>query len=100
MTATLAAIAPVSSMSRQTSFLLMATRSATLALGHGLGKIVTEIPSNAPGDQTVLQPGMVLTIEPSVDYDDMAHEENIVITDDGVELISPRAPREIPVIDV
>lgn len=69
--------------------------------GHGLGKIITEFPSNAPGDQTVLQPGMVFTIEPSIDYDGkmMAHEENIVITEDGVELLSPRALREIPVIE-
>ncbi|WP_137113540.1 Xaa-Pro peptidase family protein [Mesorhizobium sp. GR13] len=69
--------------------------------GHGLGKIVTEFPSNAPGDQTLLEPGMVFTIEPSAEYDDkiMAHEENIVITEDGAELISPRAAREIPVID-
>ncbi|KAA1183075.1 aminopeptidase P family protein [Rhizobium tropici] len=68
--------------------------------GHGLGKIVTEFPSNAPGDRTFLRPGMVFTIEPSVDYDGkiMAHEENIVITEDGAELLSPRAPREIPVI--
>ncbi|UXN57449.1 aminopeptidase P family protein (plasmid) [Phyllobacterium zundukense] len=49
--------------------------------GHGLGKIVTEFPSNAPDDTTILEPGMVFTIEPSADYNGkiMAHEENIVI---------------------
>ena len=33
--------------------------------GHGLGKVMTEFPSNKPIDRTVLRPGMVLTIEPS-----------------------------------
>jgi len=32
--------------------------------GHGLGKTMTEHPSNKPEDRTVLRPGAVLTIEP------------------------------------
>ena len=36
--------------------------------GHGLGKVMTEPPSNMPGDSTRLVPGMVLTIEPSAMY--------------------------------
>jgi Xaa-Pro dipeptidase len=71
-------------------------------LGHGLGKILTEPPSNKPGDKTVLEPGVVLTIEPSAMYGRgkiLVHEENIVITADGAELLSRRAPREMVVID-
>jgi Xaa-Pro aminopeptidase len=71
-------------------------------LGHGLGKILTEPPSNKPGDKTVLEPGVVLTIEPSAMYGRgkiLVHEENIVITTDGAELLSRRAPREMVVID-
>jgi Xaa-Pro aminopeptidase len=70
--------------------------------GHGLGKILTEPPSNKPGDHTVLEPGMVLTIEPSALYGRgkiLVHEENIVITRDGAELLSRRAPREMVTID-
>lgn len=71
--------------------------------GHGLGKTLTEPPSNKPGDSTVLEPGVVLTIEPSAMYGRgkiLVHEENIVITADGAELLSRRAPREMVTIDV
>jgi Xaa-Pro aminopeptidase len=70
--------------------------------GHGLGKILTEPPSNKPGDITELQPGVVLTIEPNAMYGRgkiLVHEENIVVTADEAELLSPRAPREMVIID-
>ena len=70
--------------------------------GHGLGKILTEPPSNKPGDSTVLEPGVVLTIEPNALYGKgkvLVHEENIVVTRDGAELLSRRAPREMVVIE-
>lgn len=71
-------------------------------LGHGLGMQLTEPPSHMPGDQTCLAAGMVLTIEPGVTMANgkmLVHEENIAITDDGFELLTRRAPRELPVID-
>ena len=67
-------------------------------LGHGLGLQLTEPPSNMPGDHTVLQPGMVLTIEPGMEYAPgkmIVHEEDVVITPDGHELLTPRAPRDL-----
>jgi Xaa-Pro aminopeptidase len=70
-------------------------------LGHGLGMQLTEPPSNMPGDGTVLQPGMVLTIEPGIEYAPgkmIVHEENIVIRQDGPELLTIRAPRTLPEI--
>ncbi|WP_029062997.1 Xaa-Pro peptidase family protein [Labrenzia sp. DG1229] len=70
-------------------------------LGHGLGMQLTEWPSHAAFDQTVLQENMVLTLEPSLSYGDgriMVHEENIVVRKDGPELLSKRAPRDLPVI--
>ena len=66
-------------------------------LGHGLGLQLTEPPSNMPGDRTVLQPGMVLTIEPGMEYAPgkmIVHEEDVVITSGGCELLTPRAPRD------
>ena len=70
-------------------------------LGHGLGTELTEPPSLAAFDDTVLAPGMVLTLEPGFAYAQgrlMVHEENVLITDDGCELLTERAPRELPVI--
>ncbi|MEM7427149.1 MAG: Xaa-Pro peptidase family protein [Pseudomonadota bacterium] len=70
-------------------------------LGHGLGMQLTEPPSNMPGDETELVPGMVMTIEPGMEYAPgkmIVHEENVVITEDGCELLTRRAQREMPVI--
>ena len=70
-------------------------------LGHGLGMQLTEQPSIAAFDETVLQPNMVLTLEPSLSYGDglmMVHEENIVIAEEGAELLTQRAPSVLPVI--
>ena len=71
--------------------------------GHGLGKILTEPPSNKPGDLTPLEPGVVLTVEPNAMYGwgkILVHEENVVVTSDAPELLSRRAPREMVCIDV
>ncbi|WP_375700323.1 M24 family metallopeptidase [Pseudophaeobacter sp. TrK17] len=70
-------------------------------LGHGLGMQLTEQPSHASFDQTELQAGMVLTLEPSLCYGNnliMVHEENIVIRPQGAELLTTRAAPELPVI--
>ena len=70
-------------------------------LGHGLGMQLTEWPSFAAFDNTVIEENMVLTIEPSLSYGDgriMVHEENIVVRAEGAELLSERAPSELPVI--
>ena len=69
--------------------------------GHGLGMQLTEQPSHATFDHTLLQEGMVLTLEPSLSYGDhymMVHEENILITSQGAELLTRRAAPELPVI--
>ena len=70
-------------------------------LGHGLGIELTEWPSNTPEDQTVLGPGVVLTLEPGMEFapgKQMVHEENIVITEDGARMLSRRADPVLPVI--
>ena len=70
-------------------------------LGHGLGLQLTEPPSHRLGGKTVIKENMVLTIEPAMEYAPgkmIVHEENIIIQQDGAELITKRAPKEIPVI--
>ena len=70
-------------------------------LGHGLGIELTETPSIAAFDNTPLQAGMVMTLEPGYSYAPskmMVHEENLVITETGYELLSRRAPRDIRVL--
>lgn len=70
-------------------------------LGHGLGMQLTEWPSHAAFDGTVIEKNMVLTLEPSLSYGDgriMVHEENIVVREDGAHLLSERASRDLPVI--
>ncbi len=70
-------------------------------LGHGLGMQLTEGPSNTPWDETELRPGMVMTLEPSLAFGAgkvMVHEENIVIRDGEPQLLSRRAPPELPVL--
>jgi Xaa-Pro aminopeptidase len=70
-------------------------------LGHGLGVTLTEWPSFTPLDDTPLRAGMVLTLEPGCETRDgriLVHEENIVLREDGVDLLSPRAPADLPEI--
>ncbi len=69
--------------------------------GHGLGMQLTEWPSIVPFDDTVLEPGMVLTLEPSLAFGDrrmMVHEEVVVVRDGAAELLTHRAPAAMPVI--
>lgn len=69
-------------------------------LGHGLGMSLTEWPSLIPTDHTVLEPGMILTLEPGIAIGDriMVHEEDILITDGAPVFLSPKAGPEIPVL--
>lgn len=71
-------------------------------MGHGLGAQLTEWPSLTASDQTPLRPGMVITLEPGMEFASgkmMVHEENIVITEDGAQWLSKRAAAEIPLVD-
>ena len=69
--------------------------------GHGLGMQLTEWPSLAAWDETIIRENMVLTLEPSIEVDGggiMVTEENILITDGAPILLSTRAPKELPVL--
>ncbi|WP_116474725.1 M24 family metallopeptidase [Zobellella maritima] len=70
-------------------------------MGHGLGMQLTEWPSNVPNGDVVLQPGMILTLEPGMTYAPgrmMVHEENILVTENGCEMLHKRAWSTLPVI--
>lgn len=70
-------------------------------LGHGLGQHLTEGLSLTASDQTVLEPGMVLTLEPGVSLPGggiMVHEDDFVVTQTGCRQLSPKAPGQLPEI--
>ena len=53
-------------------------------------------------DNSIIQENMVLTIEPSIEYEPgkiIVHEENILVSKEGPILLTKRAPKELPEIN-
>ncbi|WP_434361139.1 Xaa-Pro peptidase family protein [Parasalinivibrio latis] len=70
-------------------------------MGHGLGMQLTEWPSHVAGGDVELREGMVLTLEPGMNFAPnkmMVHEDNIVITASGCELLHTRTWEKMPII--
>src|SRR5207249_7003212 len=69
-------------------------------IGHGIGLNLTEPPSLNESDPTVLEPGMALAIEPTIVAADgrFVVEENLIVTEAGLELLSEPASPELPVV--
>ena len=68
--------------------------------GHSLGLDVHELPSVAVGDETILLPGMIITIEPGVyDFSIGAWriEDTVLVTDTVYELLT-NSPRQLMVL--
>lgn len=68
--------------------------------GHGLGLDVHEAPHIIRGNATVLEPGMVFTIEPGLYLDGMAGvriEDDVVVTGDGLATLT-RFPRDLRIV--
>ncbi|ESY45972.1 MULTISPECIES: Xaa-Pro peptidase family protein [unclassified Mesorhizobium] len=68
-------------------------------IGHGSGLDITEPPSIRSEDETIIEPGMILHVEPRVvlPFGCFQVEEVIAVTENGYEFLSTPAPQEIPV---
>jgi Xaa-Pro dipeptidase len=66
--------------------------------GHGLGLELTEPPSIVDGDETVLLPGMTISVETGVARWEgyFMLEDNFVVGENGAELLSVPAPPTLP----
>jgi Xaa-Pro aminopeptidase len=61
------------------------------SLGHGVGRVVHEEPTLINRDQTILQPGMVVTVEPGVylpGWGGVRIEDLVVVTSSGCEVLT------------
>jgi Xaa-Pro aminopeptidase len=68
--------------------------------GHGLGLEVHEPPYVVEGNEQLLEPGMVFTIEPGIYVSGLGGvriEDNVVVTPEGVECLTS-FPRELMVV--
>jgi Xaa-Pro aminopeptidase len=67
-------------------------------LGHGLGLQVHEAPSLRPNSTAVLQPGMVVTVEPGIylpGWGGVRLEDDVLVTPDGCEILT-KLPKGLP----
>ena len=68
-------------------------------LGHGIGLGATEPPSVAEWDDTMLEPGMVITIEPAVvDESGLFCAEQVVLVTDGAAEVLSIAPTDVAAV--
>jgi Xaa-Pro aminopeptidase len=70
-------------------------------VGHGLGLEMPEPPSLSPEDTTRLRSGEVICLEPNLEVPgvgSLVSEEEVVVREDGFELLSPPFPRQLNVI--
>jgi Xaa-Pro aminopeptidase len=67
-------------------------RYFTHSTGHGVGLEIHEAPRVADGQREILQPGMVITIEPGVYFPGkwgVRIEDMVVVTAGGFEVLTP-----------
>lgn len=72
-------------------------KHARTFLGHGIGLETVELPYLVPGNETILQAGEVLCIEPSLvipDWGGASIENQVIVTEEGYELLD-HTPRRL-----
>ncbi len=71
-------------------------------IGHASGRDVLEPISIASWSEDVIEPGMILHIEPKLEYNGGVYqfEEVVYVLEDGVEFLTNLSPEEIPVVPV
>lgn len=61
------------------------------SLGHSVGIEIHESPNFSPKEETILQPGMVITVEPGIyveNFGGVRIEDVVIVTEDGCENIT------------
>lgn len=67
-------------------------------LGHGIGLQVHETPFMGKKCQTVMKPGMVVTVEPGIylpGWGGVRIEDDVLVTRDGAEVLSEAVPKQL-----
>jgi Xaa-Pro aminopeptidase len=60
-------------------------------VGHGLGMEIHESPRLRKQSETILQPGMIVTVEPGIylpDWGGVRIEDDVLVTSDGCEVLT------------
>ena len=68
--------------------------------GHSVGLEIHERPTFSPLDQTVCQPGMVITVEPGIyiaGQFGVRIEDVVLVTEDGCEILT-ESPKELIIV--
>lgn len=74
----------------------------TRLTGHGLGIGRHEFPQIAEGDDTILVPGMVLSVGPGIHVDGVGafrHTDSVLVTNDGCEVLTLH-PRDLEALTI
>ncbi|RUS48051.1 Xaa-Pro peptidase family protein [Cohnella sp. AR92] len=69
--------------------------------GHGVGMEVHEWPRLARNSNSILTPGMIVTVEPGIylpGFGGVRIEDDVVVTNDGIKILT-RSPKELIVLD-
>lgn len=70
--------------------------------GHGIGIDIHEAPYFSASDETVLQPGMVMSVEPGIYVDGVGgfrHSDTIIVTKDGRDVLT-KFPKNLAALRV
>jgi Xaa-Pro aminopeptidase len=69
--------------------------------GHGLGLELHEAPRLSPRGEDILEPGMVVTVEPGIylpDFGGVRIEDDVIVTESGCEVLT-KSPKHLIIIE-